>query len=77
MQLGRQVSGNLRGPGLVMESGRVKDADSLRRKEGAALSPVGDLKQQVVNRLVSGDIVPNIGDEGRIVCIEFLDASSI
>ncbi len=35
-----------------------------------------DRKQEVVNRRISDDIVLDLGDNGKIVGIEFLDAST-
>jgi len=35
-----------------------------------------DRKQEVVNRRVSDDIVLDLGDDGKIVGIEILDAST-
>jgi uncharacterized protein YuzE len=35
-----------------------------------------DLKQEVVNRRVSDDLVLDLGDNGKIVGIEILDAST-
>jgi uncharacterized protein YuzE len=58
-----------------MESGRNEMNITYNDKTDLLYIRLDDRKQDVVNRRVSEDVVLDIGEEGRIIGIEIMDAS--
>lgn len=57
------------------ENGREKMQIVYNAKTDLLYLCLDDHKQQIINKRVSDDIVLDIGEDGRIVGIEILDAS--